>query len=64
MKYTKRDKNKILNYFWKKANEYSSLTDKEINEIYKTGIHNNKKLSSTEWLALKKTSLQKNNLKT
>lgn len=55
IKYTKRDKTKILSYFYKKQDEYMKMSDDVFNLIKDLKyVHNGKKLSSTELLAYKK----------
>lgn len=50
--FTKKDKTKIVAYYWKKVDEYKHLSDEELQVINKEGKHKDKKLSSTEVLAV------------
>ena len=52
MTFTKKDKTRIVSYYWKKVDEYKQLSDEELQVINKEGKHNGKKLSSTEVLAV------------
>lgn len=54
-KYTKEDKRRILNYFYKKEEEYSTMPIEELKSIAASKyVHNGKKLSSTELIAYEK----------
>lgn len=51
-KFTNKDKSRIVAYYWKKVDEYKALSYEELQVINKEGKHNDKKLSSTEVLAV------------